>query len=417
MSINKRKKKDFYKCIVLAFVFLILSLGYSIRNTFSVFYPAIIEELKFSRADTAIMFSISIIMYGFMAPLSGGLVDSYGAKKIIPIGVIIMGSSYALCRYANTQIQFYILYGISSVGLSLIGWTPISTYISHLFTKTRGLAFGILNSSFGASILLAYFAQVLILNYGWRNAYTFMGIFFIIFIVPISMIILKENHKKIKESKLNKENKVKTNNVEINYFDKSKFNFLKTYQFWFFFFIAFLTLGIAEQIIIVHQVYFLKDMGFNPMFSAKIYSIFGLTFIFGSLWTFLSDYYGREKIFIVACSVCIIGVMLLVLIKKPEQIMLPILSSILLGCGVGILSPVLFATIADLFHGQHFGLIQGTVFVGFSVGGAVGPWFAGFIHDKLNSYNIAFFIVVASLLLSAFLMHLCINFHLRHKYY
>jgi len=60
-------------------------LGYSIRNTFSVFYPAIVEEVGWGRGSTALMFSITIVVYCLVAPVAGGLVDRFGPRLVFPV--------------------------------------------------------------------------------------------------------------------------------------------------------------------------------------------------------------------------------------------------------------------------------------------------------------------------------------------
>jgi len=67
---------------------------------------------------------------------------------------------------------------------------------------------------------------------------------------------------------------------------------------------------------------------------------------------------------------------------------------------------VFFSAAADLFQGRHFGSILGTITLGFSLGGAIGPTLAGYIYDKTNSYFFAFFIILGSLISAAVLMWL-----------
>ena len=86
---------------------------------------------------------------------------------------------------------------------------------------------------------------------------------------------------------------------------------LKTYRFWLLFFIGFFFLGIAEQIAIAHQVYFFRDVGYEPMLAANIYSMFGITFVAGNMCSFSSDRFGREKVFIPGCLLCAVAVGLL----------------------------------------------------------------------------------------------------------
>ena len=80
------------------------------------------------------------------------------------------------------------------------------------------------------------------------------------------------------------------------------------------------------------------------------------------------------------------------------------LFAILFGTGMGAAITSYFATMADLFQGRYFGSIQGSVIVGFALGGAISPWLAGFLHDVTGSYFVAFVAIVGALLLCAGLM-------------
>ncbi|MGQ9546409.1 MAG: MFS transporter [Dehalococcoidia bacterium] len=172
------------------------------------------------------------------------------------------------------------------------------------------------------------------------------------------------------------------------------------------FLVAFFLLGLSEQIAIAHQVYFFRDVGYEPMVAANIYSVFGILFIVGTLCSFLSDRFGREKVFIPSCLLSAGATSLLFLIRDVSQVWMPVLFAVCFGLGLGAAGPVFYSAAADLFHGKHFGSILGVITLGFSLGGALGPPLAGFIHDRTNSYFFAFFIVLGSLVSAALLMWL-----------
>ena len=60
------------------------------------------------------------------------------------------------------------------------------------------------------------------------------------------------------------------------------------------------------------------------------------------------------------------------------------------GYGIGLVSPVMFASAADIFHDKHFGAVVGLLLTGMGVGGAIGPWLGGTLYDLTGSYRIAF---------------------------
>ena len=415
----KKGQGIFYGWVVLAAAFISLVLGYAIRNTFSVFYPTIVEEFSWGRGNTALMFSISIIVYGLAAPLAGSLVDKFKPRLILSLGAFILGGGIALCSLATTQWQFYLLYGVvAAIGLSLVGWTPLTAIVSNWFVKKRGLAFGIMGAGFGGSLVSASIAQLLISSFGWQTAYVIIGAFAIVVITPLCIFLIQRSprdkgllpdgvpQKSPEPQDLDKPQTLSSREEKWAATTWTLSRAMKTYQFWLLFLISFCLLGLAEQIAVAHQVYFFRDVGYEPMLAANIYSVFGIVFMLGTLCSFFSDRIGREKVFIPSCLLSAGAVSLLFLIRDTSHPWMPFLFAVCCGLGVGAAGPVFYTVVADLFQGRHFGSIQGTVVLGFSLGGAIAPWLAGFLHDKTNSYFLTFFILMGSLIASAVLMWL-----------
>ena len=102
---NSLEKRDgvFYGWVILSVAFITLLLGFGIRNGFSVFYPIIVAEFGWGRGNTALMFSIAIIVYGLVAPVAGSLVDRFGPRRVLPVGAFIAGGGVALCSMATAQ--------------------------------------------------------------------------------------------------------------------------------------------------------------------------------------------------------------------------------------------------------------------------------------------------------------------------
>ena len=414
----EKRQGIFYGWVVLIIAFLTLVLGYAIRNTFSVFYPTIVEEFGWGRGNTALMFSISIIIYGMVAPVAGSLVDRFGPRLVLPIGAFIVGGGVALCSIATSQWHFYLFYGVMvAAGLSLVGWTPLSAIISNWFVKKRGLVFGILAAGFGGSLVFASVAQFLISTFGWQAAYVIIGISSIAIIAPLCGLLMfgRPQDKGLLPDgmPLSSQEPQEVNSPKTSARPEAKGvpawtlrRAMKTYHFWLLFVIAFCLLGLVETIAIAHQVFFLRDVGYTPMVAANIYSVFGVAFVLGTLCSFISDRLGRGKVFIPSCFLSALAVCLLFLIKDASQPWMAFLFALFFGFGIGTAGPVFFTTVADLFQGRHFGSIQGTVVLGFSLGGAIAPWLAGFIHDRSGSYFPTFLILIGSLLLCMLLMWL-----------
>jgi len=288
--------------------------------------------------------------------------------------------------------------------------------ISNWFVKRRGLAFGILAAAFGASLPSAYIAQFLISSFGWQTAYVIIGLVSIAIIVPLCTVVVRRSPQEkglMPDGVSQSPNKAQVpdkparqTSLQLQWTGTTwtLSRALRTYHFWLLFLISFCLVGFAEQTVVAHQVYFFRDAGYEPMLAAAIYSVFGVMYMVGKLCSFFSDRLGREMVFISSCLLSAGIASLLFFIENMSQFWMPFLFAACFGLAFGPAIPVLFVTVADLFQGRHFGSIQGAIMVGLSLGGAISPWLAGFLHDKTGSYFVTFFMLLAFLVVPAVLM-------------
>ena len=74
--------------VILAVGFLVMLLAYGVRHSFPVFFPFILDEYGWTRGDTALMFSLHLLVYGICAPIVGSLVSKLPAKALLLLSLI-----------------------------------------------------------------------------------------------------------------------------------------------------------------------------------------------------------------------------------------------------------------------------------------------------------------------------------------
>ncbi len=391
-----------------------MAVGYALRNTFNVFYPALVEEFGWARGSTALMFSINIIVYGLMAPVAGGLADRFSPRVVFPIGVCIMGGSIALCSIASEQWHFFLLYGVgAAAGLSMTGVTPQSAIMARWFVRKRALAFGIFNMGFGFGLLASPVAQSLITGMGRSQAYLTIGLLAIAILVPLAAILMRRSPAEKGTypdgiaAPVSGTDTPTTHRQVSNEWSRTDWTLrraLRTRTLWLLFIADFCMMGIAQQTIIAHSVYFFHDQAFPPQLAANIFSFYAIGITIGYLFAYLSDRIGREHVFGPGCIIAAVATALMFAVNNPSLSWLGAISMFFCGLGMGAAVTTFFATVADLFQGRNYGSIFGFVTFGFSLGGAFSPWFAGYLVDITGSYTITLAIVVGALLLAALLV-------------
>ncbi len=396
---------------VLGIAFLVMAFGFALRNSFSVFYPAIVEDFGWTRGNTAAMFSLSILVYGLLSPAVGSLVDRFKPQLVVALGILILGAGFALCGLSTREWHFYLLFGVVvAIGISMIGITPLGAIVTPWFTRNRGLVFAVLAAGFGTSLVAASGAQHLISTYGWQNAYVIGGLSFVVVMVPLVLMFIRRAplaETTPVEDASGTAAEMPQNEAEVTAWRSEPWTLrraAKTHQFWMLWVAGFCQIGIAEKIAIAHQVYFFRDAGYSPMAAATVYSVFGIVFVMGNLASSVSDRLGRERVYLPACALSVASAGLLFIIQDASQPWMAYTFAVSFGFGLGVLPPVLFATVADLFHGKSYGAIQGMMVLGISTGGAISPWLSGYLYDITGSYTPMLVILVGALLLCGLLL-------------
>jgi MFS family permease len=410
---DKRKSPFFYGWVVVSICFLTVAISYGIRYSFPVFYASILSEFGWSRADTALIFSINIIVYGISAPIAGVAVDRLGPRKFMTMGAILLAVATAACSLTHQIWHFYVLFGVlASFGICATGNVPNATLVSHWFVKRRGTAFGIFNTGFAVAYAMAYGIEYAIRQINWRSSFLLLG-FLAAATAPLIGIFqrLDPRDKGLLpdgEPQSTAGERVNAVNADALVIDKQWASkqwdlpkAIKTYRFWLLFATHLFLWGIAINLMLTHQVVFVVDQGYSRAFGALIFSLYGVFYGLGNLLGFLSDRFGREITATVGLTLAALGTLMLILNRGDYTPWFMYAYGVLFGIGIGITSPALSASVADLFQGKNFGSIIGLIVMGFGIGGSISPWLGGRIFDLLGTYVPAFYLVMAAIAVSA----------------
>jgi MFS family permease len=174
---------------------------------------------------------------------------------------------------------------------------------------------------------------------------------------------------------------------------------LRTRRFWFLF-LGMLSGVLSHQLVLVHQVAYIGDLGYGLAIGSIIFFMMGISSGFAKFgWGWLSDRTGREVAYSLSVVFLVGGVA--ALLGGSAGIWILALFSLLFGVGYASGAPLSPATTADLFRGAHFGSIYGLANVAIGIGAAGGAWFGGFVFDTAGSYQIAFMLSVLMVFVSA----------------
>lgn len=135
------------------------------------------QEFGWSRAQVSAGLSIYAIIAIPFSPFIGALIDRWGARRLAIPGMVLTAGAFASFSLANgSTVQWLTLWTVYSIMALAIRNTVWTTAVSSKFDRARGLALALtLSGSAIAQIFAPVLAQQLIDNFGWRNAYFWIG--------------------------------------------------------------------------------------------------------------------------------------------------------------------------------------------------------------------------------------------------
>ncbi len=380
----------YYGWIVVGVTFLTMAIGGSIVGTFSVFYVAFLDEFGWSRADTALGFSASMVTFAFSAGLIGALIDRFGPRRVIPFGVAVLGGGLLLMSTVSSLGTLYLYYGVVvAVGITLIGFVPTSAVVSRWFVRRRATAMGIALSgrSCGGLVMIPLTA-FLIGVFGWRSAYLLLAAGVTVVLLPLTATLHRDPPALPEERSPAGEEGGWTLRQALG-----------DAAFWLLF-LAGIFGGLSFSIVGLHQIAHMVDVGIGKLTAASLIgSLAVLRTLGGVTGGWVGDRVGRLGAFLAASAASLAGVFLL-MNASAERWPLVYLYVLLYGLGEGARGTAFVSLKADIFPGRSFGRILGFSQVGAGLASAVGPWLAGYIFDVLGSYRLAFWLVAVVKVLS-----------------
>ncbi len=381
------EKKIYYGWFIVLAAFIALMVLSIHSYGFGVFIDPLTEDFGWDRGPLTLVFSISMLVSSLCGIISGRLSDRYGVKKLMAVGTVLVASGFLLSSQIQNLYHLYMSYLILGVGASAI-YIPSATTVTRWFDKRRGFAVGI--SLTAIALGMAFIPPLLersIYLFGWRSTFIMIGVA-ASSALSVSTLLMKRSPRNDKVEK-------DPGNYEKNYTLKEA---LKTKYFWIIYFM-FMFAQFSSMTITVHLVPYSTDIGFSSFYAAATLTAVGVANIFGRIlggWT--SDRLGVIK-----------GVAIFFIFQSVAIFLLPLFSgltaiymvALLFGLAYGGWVMIYPVITSRLFGTKHSGAILGALGTVAGLGGAFGPYIAGYLYDLTGLYDLAFFIS-GLLMLAAF---------------
>jgi MFS family permease len=362
-------------------------------SAYSLLLPAFLQEFHWARSAAVLPFSLAMVVWGVMQPLTGALADRRGTRPLIlggilcsTLGFVTLGTAQSLWQIA---LGFGVLIGTANSACGSMMWALL---IAKWFPgERRAAAVGLLQAATPASpIVLAPLLFVLIAQYGWRVAALGLGLVLLLIAFPLAWVIVKDPpaaagavpgvpatppRGRVQDA-LRQLRRRPLRNLMLARF----------------------ACGLSF-FIMPHLAAAATAAGLTPAEGATAVALYGLSSMVGALAGGLAaDRWGRVPTLMATYGLRGLGALALAL---------PVMPAWGFYGAVALAAGPIFATVTinnvqmfELVGPKRAGVIMGVSFVVHQVAAAVGPYASGLLFDATGTYRVSFFVLGIVMLLA-----------------
>jgi MFS family permease len=394
IAANFAERRGFYFgwWVVGATAAIVFLTGGTFFYGFSALFNPIVAEFGWSRASVAFAFSLRSEVGGIASPIVGWTVDRIGSRRLMMAGIFFVSAGFVLMSRMQSLPFFYFSVVVIAIGMSATAGPVGMVAIAHWFNKRRGRALSFMTAGAGTSGVMVLVLEGMISSFGWRDALVILAVVQLLVCLPLAMSIrdkpedmgLLPDGEPIAEDS-------GTPRLSLSQEGLTLRRAVRLRAFWQMAF-AVMLVNVGMIAVIVHQIpFFTESLGVSDGTAAALVTAMTLTSLLGRFGMGqLADMIDKRWVLATSFATCALALVLFATLTEAWQIAyaLPVFA-----IGWGGIIPVRPAFQAEYFGMRAFGAIQGIVFTVATLGGLVGPVFAGWMYDETESYRVAFLVL------------------------
>ena len=370
--------------LVVAAAFSVLFFAYGLQFSYGVFVSGMAAELGWSRAATALPYSLYVFAYSVLSAATGRATDRFGPRPVITIGAVLLGIGWGSSALVQQPWHLNVTLGVvAALGMS-VAWVPCNATVSRWFTRRRGTAVAVASSggSLG-NLIVPALAATLISTWGWRWSLAVIAV-----VAASCMLVAARFMVRDPESVgLWPDGEATAPALTALGPGKALSEVCWSEPFLLLIAIYFMT-WVPVFVPFVHAAAHAEDLGLGKVAAASVISAIGIGGVVGRLSSgVFSDWVGRMPALLGVFALQTVSFLLFAYADTLAMLWAAAtLFGFSYGGGVTLLPPLC----GDLFGRAHVAAIVGMIFAVAGAPAAIGPYVAGWLFDTTGSYGAAF---------------------------
>ena len=384
-------------------------IGVLFNQAFSTYAAVLRSEFGWSRSELSAAFAMARVESGLLGPVEGWLLDRFGPRRVMVLGIVLLGAGLIAFSFINSLLFFYLSYFLMAIGATLGGFLAITVALVSWFNRHRAKSLAITQIGFATGGLMIPFTVAAIEQFGWRPTAFVSG--FIIWGLGIPLAMLMRHRPEMYGDTPDglpvmaagaaggaghhSRHAVAMDGSE----DFTARQAIRTSGFWF------ISLGHASALLVVSAVmvhvvlHLTEGLGYTLGGASRVIALMTGMQIVGQIsGGFLGDRFDKR---ILATGCMVLHAVALVLLAFATNVAMVIAFAMLHGLAWGTRGPLMQAIRADYFGTSNFGKIMGISSMIVTLGNTTGPLLAGLVADKTGNYEVGFTILAVGALLGS----------------
>jgi MFS family permease len=370
---------------------------------FSTYLGPLGTDFGWSKAALAGPRSVTQIEGAITGPIEGFLVDKFGPRRVVTVGVFIMGLGFLLFGITNSYWMFLLSSIIIALGTGLQGLLVMSVTVNNWFRRKRTISQSVMSLGYSMAGVVGVPALVFIQNQmGWReSAYiTALIVWTIGFPCALLLRTVPESIGSVPDGEIPDNTVIEKNYIKDEY-DFTLREAIRTRSFWLLAFgWAIGNLGLLG--VQVHLFLHLEIVGLSRATVSLVWMVASLSNIPSRLiGGFLGDRLQKNVMHTVSMVFMAVAIYILAIADSP---LVAFSYAVLFGIGWGMRTPIINAIQGEYFGRKSQGIIRGwlqTISLPIII---AAPVVAGHMADIQGTYKPTFIVIALIILAGAFLV-------------